>query len=252
MSWLREVKIQLDAVGLNVSGTAPGEYGEVLLPGCAAVVVFASGGTLLWESFLDDVRAHPEHLTGSDHPLDDYVARQIARVDARPPTSRRWIRCGAKPEGFLDFRPLARAAGLGWPSRLGLLLHPEFGPWIGLRAACLTTEALPVDEPLPEEGPCETCDAPCASACPGGAFQQGPLDIHRCAAFHVESEICHGRCDARLACPQGAIHRHAPLQHHYHNARLTGRKLLAEACGIYDDPRKGQGPEWRAWASARK
>jgi hypothetical protein len=74
------------------------------------------------------------------------------------------------------------------------------------------------------------------------------MNIHRCASFHLESDACHGRCHARLSCPVGSEHHHGTLQHHYHNARGTGRRLLAASVGITDDARTGDGPHWAAWA----
>ena len=102
---------------------------------------------------------------------------------------------------------------------------------------------------LGESGPpLFTCPGHCASACPAGAFDGGRLNIRRCAAFHVQSRDCHGRCHARLACPEGVAHRHGTLQHHYHNERVDGRRMLAAALGITDDTRAGEGPHWAAWA----
>ncbi|MFT5686863.1 MAG: ferredoxin, partial [Myxococcota bacterium] len=244
MNWVDEIRASLGKAGLNVFGVADGRGLDHILPGCRSVVVFASGGTALWEAMCVNLSAHPAHLTDEDHPLDAFVARSIAAADPTPPASRRWVRCAAQPEAFVDFRPLAHGAGMGWTSRLGLLLHPEFGPWLGLRAACFTTEALPVSGPVSGENPCDACPGHCASACPGGVLSEGPLNIRQCAAFHLTSDACHGRCHARLACPVGARHRHGTLQHHYHNERIDGRGLLAEALGITDDARSGVGPHW--------
>ncbi|MFT4974576.1 MAG: hypothetical protein ACI8S6_000459 [Myxococcota bacterium] len=247
MNWLSPLQDSLSAVGLNVSGVTDGRPYEEQLAGCRSVVVFASGGRALWEAFVADAQANPGHLTDHDHPFDDFVARAIRAADPDPPPSRRWIRCAAEPEAFLDFRPLALGAGLGWRSKTGLLLNPEHGLWLGMRAACLTTEVLPQQAALSGEGPCGDCPGYCADACPGGAFPEGRLQIRACAAFNVASEVCHGRCDARLACPEGAVHRHGPLQHHYHYARDTGRPMLAEVLGV-EDGRSGLGPQWAAWS----
>ena len=240
-----------DAAGLTASGVADGREHQDLLPGCRSVLVFASGGVALWEALLADLRAHPAHLTDSAHPLDDFIARQIDAIDPptlRPPT-RRWIRCAAEPEQFIDFRPLAHDAGLGWPSRMGLLLHPTYGLWMGMRAACFTTEALPLDAPLAGEGPCPTCPAPCASACLGDAFREGRMQIRRCATFNTTSAACHGDCAARRACPEGAAHRYGALEMHYHYARDTGRRALAAAAQIGgDDAHEGRNPRWSEWA----
>ncbi len=246
MSWTEDVPRALAEVGLNVVGVADGRGHEAVLPGCRSVLVFASGGTALWEAMCADLAAHPTHLSAETHPLDAFVARAITSADPAPPASRRWIRCAAEPEAFVDFRPLARDAGLGYSGRMGLLMHPEHGPWVGLRAACFTTEVLAVDGPLTGEGPCPGCPGHCAQACPGGAFPEGSLDIRKCATFHRRSDRCLGQCEARLACPEGAASRHGALQHRYHYDRRGGRVALAAALGI-DDERVGVGPHWGEW-----
>ena len=242
------IKKELNGIGLNVVGVADGRPYESLLPGCRSVVVFASGGRDLWNAFYADLKAHPEHLVAEDHPFDAFVARGVAAVDPKPDSTRRWVFCAARSDVFVDFRLLAHRAGLGWTSVMGLLLHPRYGLWIGLRAACFTSDVLPRGDALSGEGPCASCSKPCMASCPGEAFPDGALDIHRCARFHLESESCHGRCHARLACPVGHEYRHSALQHHYHNARATGRIELARRLGIEDDRREGEGPYWEEWS----
>jgi hypothetical protein len=234
--------------GLNHSGVADGRPYQQILPGCQSVVVFASGGTRLWECLLTDLRANPEHLTHEPNPLDAYVQRTLAQLDPTPDSSRLWVRCAATAEHFVDFRPLAQEAGLGWPSRLGLLIDTHWGPWVGLRAACFTTETLATDGPRVGPGPCEGCEAPCQSACPAEAVQPAGWDVERCSRFHLESTRCLGTCHARLACPVGEKHRHGDLQHRYHNDRVNGRPALALSLGIEGDHHEGAGPFWGDWS----
>jgi len=242
---------KLDAIGLNVWGIASGESWQEILPGCQSVIVFASGGTALWDAFVQDILQHPTHLTECDHPLDAFVARTIQTVDPSPPPNRRWVRCAADAETFVDFQQLSADANMGFESRMGLLIHPQYGLWIGLRAAYFTTTRLQVPSNLNKSHPCEPCDAPCIRACPGEAFPNDEWDVHRCAAFHVESDACHGICHARCACPIGTNHRHKPLQHHCHNARNSGRKKLAAHLNIVNDTINGIGPHWEAWSKKR-
>ena len=74
-------------------------------------------------------------------------------------------------KGGLFLKDAAVLSGMGIIGRNNLLLHPEWGPRIRLRAILLegdfqTTEAL--------EGftPCETCEVFCQKACPVKAFPQ--------------------------------------------------------------------------------
>ena len=240
--------------GLDRSAVAPGDDLQHLLPGCRAAVVYGSGRRL-WETFLDDLRAHPAHLMAEAHPLDAFVRRLVHAADPSPPPSRRWIFCGAAgdphEQTLIDFRMLAHAAGLGWKSRIGLLLHPEAGPWLGLRAACLTTDALetlPVTGSLAGEGPCGGCPAPCVTACPAAAIHPAEgWQVGPCARHQGQSSSCEAGCLSRSACPVGAAHRYDSLQLHYHSHRPTGRAALAAHLGIADG-REGIGPRWEVWA----
>lgn len=219
-----------------------------MLPGCRSVVVFGNGGPAMWRAFLDQHRG----ARLSQHPLDDWVQAAIERADPSPDSARIWVRAAATEDRFVDFRPLAVAAGLGWSSRLGLVLHPRFGPWMGLRAACFTTEALTPTGPLPSASPCAACPAPCATACPGAAISQDAaveraFDIGACARQHQVADTCATRCGARAACPEGSAHAYSPLQQHYHSSRSTGRPLVEAALGSPAGALTGLDPGWSDW-----
>ncbi len=254
----------LAAAGLDLQGVAAADAPAVqaLLPGAQSVVVLGSGGGRLWAGLCDAIRADPAVLRDAAHPLDAHVAGLVRAADAAlGPLPRRWVLCGAvdlapaaddAPPPFLDFRALAHAAGLGHPSRLGLLIHPTVGPWLGLRAALLLAAPLPPTGPLPGAGPCPGCAAPCAAACPVAAVPApGAPDrfaIRACARHRADGG-CPTACAARNACPEGAAHRYTALEQHYHDNRRTGRPALAEALGVADDPLPGLGPQWAAWAA---
>lgn len=245
MTRLDPVTDALAGIGVDLRGVADGRAFDHLLPGCRSVVVFGNGGAALWDSMVEAIRADNRLLVGTDHPLDDHVQRTL---DAAPPSaSRRWIRCAATEPVMVDFRSLAVAAGLGHASRMGLLIHPDFGLWNGLRAACFTTEELPVTGPLPGPNPCDGCPAPCADACPGGAFPIHDWDPRVCASFHVASPTCRGSCASRRACPVGADHAYGPLQERYHSWRQAGRVQLATELGIHDRGITSPG-SWERWA----
>ena len=245
--WLVNVFNALKPIGLNVVGVTDGRPHQSLLPDCQSAVVIGNGGTALWDHFIEDLKVNPNHLSQHQHPFDDFVKRSIETADPNPPKSRRWIRCAAEPEAFVDFRPLAESAGLGFSSTMGLLIHPEYGLWTGLRAVLLTTEKLPEMSAVQGESPCQTCtEQPCITACPAGAVQPTGWKVKICAKFHEDSQVCHGQCHSRLSCPVGAAHRHGPLQHQYHNARQSGRKALSEHLGV-SDRFGGLDPNWSDW-----
>ena len=223
-----QIRRQLADVGLNVWGVADGRPYANWMPGCASVVVVGNGGRHLWEGFELAMRQRPDRLRERSHPFDAYVAEHLARSGAQDGVNRRWVRCASDAPTPLDFRTLARQAGLGHPSRLGLLLHPTFGPWFGLRAACFTTEVLTPSVPPVGESPCEGCPAPCVTSCPGRAFAPD-LRIDRCVAQRAADPVCAVHCASRAACPSGRSHAYGDRQHRYHSApQATRRRWLAE------------------------
>lgn len=71
--------------------------------------------------------------------------------------------------GGIYLKDAAVLAGLGCIGRNNILITPEFGPRVRLRA-------LTLDSSLPSSGPsdfdpCESCPEYCRSACPQGAFE---------------------------------------------------------------------------------
>lgn len=233
-AWLQALGSHLAAHGLDRLGVADGAPHGAVLAGCRSVVVVGNGGRALWEGLLAAVRAEPA-LAEAPHPLDAYVARVLA--EAPVPVPGRWVACAAESPVPLDFRTLGLHAGLGWPSRLGLLLHPEAGPWLGLRAAFFTPVALAPTGPLPGAGPCPTCPAPCMPACPIGAVGPEGVDWRASWAFRQRDDRCHGGCLAREACPEGRDHAYGAAQHRYHQHPPSRAALLiSEAARAPDRP----------------
>lgn len=72
--------------------------------------------------------------------------------------------------GGLYLKEAAIQAGLGCIGRNNLLVTPEFGPRVRLRAMTLSV-GLPPTGPI-DFDPCAGCDAPCLSHCPQGAFSE--------------------------------------------------------------------------------
>lgn len=191
-----------------------------LLPGARSALVLGSGGRALWQAF----RASPEHGRPGD-PLDamtERVAEQAARALDLPAAPAVPVLAHRAREGsYADFVALGREAGLGTPGRLGLLLHPEYGPWLSLRAALLTVRDLPGAGPIPGFDPCTGCPAPCAEACPGAALRPAPagFSVERCAAARAREPGCRSRCDARRACVLGRDHAYAAPAEAHHMSR---------------------------------
>jgi epoxyqueuosine reductase QueG len=258
---LNSIRASVAPLGLNHIGVMSVEAYDAgaraelqsahLCPGARSVVVMASGGPALWHAFVDWLKADPGRLARQAHPLDSFV--QTAKTRAAPvlgDADHQWFFAAAEARVHLDFRTMAVAAGLGAGSRLGLVLHPVYGPWIGLRAALFLDWELEATASAAES--CENCDAPCVAQCPGDAFVEGQWSVGRCADFHRVSTRCAQSCDARLACPVGADQVYPPLERLYHYDRAAGRVALRTEVGLPlgADRFEGIGPHWGDWAES--
>jgi len=253
-AWLAALRRQLGPAGLDHLGVVdvaewdarcrPETRSALIAPGARSIVVVASGGPALWQAFMAACRADPNPLLATAHPLDAFVRRAIQAADGDHP----WFYAAHDATLPLDFRTLAVLAGLGAPSRLGLVLDRRYGPWLGLRAAAFVPFELSPSPPAPDL--CQDCDAPCVTACPGDAFVDGRWSVGRCAAWHQASSDCEASCAAREACPVGAEHTYPPLERLYHYNRAQGRAALRTVLGLSaaSDPHAGSGPYWDAWS----
>jgi hypothetical protein len=233
----------LEAAGLGLAGVLsaaahdarvpPAWRCAALLPGARSAVVLASGGRSLFRAF----RAAPEARDGAADPLDRFVRRAVegavAALVAAGDASAAHFAFEERGGRFADFVALGLACGLGAPSRLGLLVHPRFGPWLGIRAVLLTARPLPArgGGAPPGFAPCEGCPAPCATACHGAAVAPaagGRFEVSACARTRAVEPACALRCDARRACPLGAEHAY-DADAEAHHMRAAARVALRSA-----------------------
>ncbi len=176
---------------------------DLLFPLARSALVLGAGGRALFDAF----ERSPEALFTQD-PLDAYTGR-IANACAAWPglgAARALLATERRDGVFADFVALGHAAGLGAPSRLGLLVHPTYGPWLSLRAVVLCERALLPTPELVAFMPCEGCPAPCADACHGAALAGARFDTAACLATRLREPACKARCDARRACVLGQEH----------------------------------------------
>ncbi|MDA7848177.1 reductive dehalogenase [Sulfurospirillum sp.] len=145
----------------------------------------------------------------------------------------------------------ATEAGLGQPSRMGLLITPEFGPLVRL-TKIFTNMPLIHDKPI-DFGVttfCETCKK-CARDCPSKAITEGPRsyearDIHnqagklqwmndhkKCFSYWHESAGDCGVCVATCPFSKGNIWIHDGVEWLIDNARFLDPVMLGmdEALG---------------------
>jgi len=140
-------------------------------------------GAVKWEeeeqTLLVFALSHPaerpelDWWVGEDDPPGNRMLMDIARklkeaAEAMEPTLRVFLKPYHVEKGGIYLKDAAVAAGLGCIGRSNLLVTPQFGPRVRLRAVGLNLD-------LPGSGastfdPCADCAAPCRSGCPQEAF----------------------------------------------------------------------------------
>ena len=81
-------------------------------------------------------------------------------------------------KGGIFLKDAAVLAGLGTIGMNNLLITPEFGPRVRLRALLLDAELAPAGQL--DFAPCAGCDMPCRSACPQESFKDGAYSRALC------------------------------------------------------------------------
>ena len=221
MSVARVVARLADA-GLALTGSIPiAEYdalvppswrSAVLAPGARSALVVGNAGRALWEHFT----VSPERALAED-PLDAYTRRVLGEAaGALAPEPAIGFYADRREGVYLPLVALAQRAGFGSPGRVGVLIHPVYGPWIAIRAVMLVAEALPFRAPTPFD-PCTGCPAPCASACHGRVVGPRGVDPAACHQARLTLSACALACDARSACVVGPEHAYSAEQIAHHS-----------------------------------
>jgi len=217
----------LARAGLGLSGTLPISAYDALVPpawraaelapGARGALVVGNAGRTLWDCF----ERSPERARDDD-PLDAYTRRALADASRLfEPEAAVAFYADRRDGRYLPLVALARRAGFGSPGRIGVLIHPEFGPWIALRAVLLVPESLP-ETSAPPFDPCTGCPAPCVAACVGVAVHESGLDARRCYDTRLANPACAGACAARSACVVGPEHAYSAAQLAHH-MKVRGR-----------------------------
>jgi methylmalonic aciduria homocystinuria type C protein len=194
--------------GLDLSARlAVADYNAVVppalrLPGDCALVV---GNTrALW----------PKFLASGKRLLDDYVMESVTAAAGDAPRAIRWAH---DVPATVAIQRAAAIAGLAYLAPSHLCVHPEYGPWIALRAVIV------LDEDAPPRAPAIAPPCDCARGC-GPAFERAMA-----AGEPRSTEELRARwrlwLDVRDACPVGRVHRYSEEQILFHYA---GRSPCAE------------------------
>jgi len=112
-------------------------------------------------------------------------------------------------KGGVFLKGAAILAGLGTIGKNNLLITPDFGPRVRLRAVLIGRELAQTGPG--EFNPCESCDMPCRRECPQKAFESGAFDRKRCSiqmridkfekgAAYLDAPVKYCR-NCELTCP---------------------------------------------------
>lgn len=101
--------------------------------------------------------------------------------------------------GGVYLKEAAIQAGLGCIGRNNLLVTPEFGPRVRLRAMTISVE-LPPTGPV-DFDPCLGCDAPCLKHCPQSAFSERIYTFEETGLRHLpgrDGHYCRASCAIQM------------------------------------------------------
>ena len=174
------------------------------------------GGTLVLigpdePAFWPHFTQGPEYQDGAADPLDRWSTR-ILHAIAEDVQGKAYFPFGGPP--YHPFFTWALDTGRFFASPIGFLVHDTRGLFASFRGAILLPEPIAA---APGQNPCTTCAAPCKTACPVGAFDDG-YNVDACKT-HINAPegadcIAQG-CRARRACPVYQGNRR-PMQAQHH------------------------------------
>jgi methylmalonic aciduria homocystinuria type C protein len=164
----------------------------------------------LWPKFLEAVRVS-EALRESEHPLNAYVTATTGRLLQALPVAHevRWAH-SSEPSPVAMQRA-SMIAGLAHTSPSYLSIHPEHGPWIGLRAAIVLDADYGPGEAVPAPDPCTPCPKPCLAALDIAVTASKNAPIGKKVSSRWKLWLA-----ARDACPLGRSSRYSDEQCEYH------------------------------------
>jgi epoxyqueuosine reductase len=158
------------------------------------------------------VRAQPEW--GGADPVDRWSRRVIGQI-ACDLGAKALFPFGGPP--YHPFYQWALRTGRVWDSPVRLLIQADQGLMVSFRGALALKERI--DIPPPTAKPCDTCPAPCLTACPPLALTKAGYDLPACHGYldSAEGQNCMMLgCAVRRACPVSARYARMPEHSSYH------------------------------------
>ena len=199
-----------------------------------SLVLLGNTGSSIWSKF----STSPELQDGLDNPLDRW-SKRIGDALATEVGGVAYYPFGGPP--YQPFIQWAQKAESLRPSKLGILLHPDYGLWHAYRLAIAFPDEL-VDVPVdalwdhqvanqPHRHACDTCqDQPCYNACPVDAFANDHYDVNRCVRYldaNPRATCNHSGCMARMSCPEAEQYRYVQPHALFHISQFVKARLNA-------------------------
>lgn len=194
-----------------------------------SIILAGFAGSGFWDILRAFLKNETEFAQSRIDWIDDYtriIFRSAEEILERSRVSYEVIFPFGARALSLDFMELGRIAGVGVDSLLGILLNPEYGPWISLRGAIITDlEFSNYDNPLKNFDPCPPCPKPCITACPAKTISDGGWAWEACIDYRLSTDTCTINCASRRACPYGKEHQYTEEQLvHHHKFVLSSVK----------------------------
>ena len=205
---LDAIAAQAQAAHLDILGGFACEDDPALPAGTRTLVMLGPREPGFWA----DVQASPEW--GGPDPVDRWSRRVVGQLACG---------LGAKalfPFGGPPWQPFytwALRTGAVWESPVRLLVHGQQGLFVSFRGALALKEAVAL--PVPPVRPCDSCAAPCLTACPVGALTGAGYNLPACHGFldGAGAQTCMtGGCIVRGTCPVSQAYARMPEQSAYH------------------------------------
>jgi epoxyqueuosine reductase QueG len=176
---------------------------EKFLAGIQTIVVV---GIHLYDIVLDTWSQPPG--SGKGYQFADQILEGICHFVADFLTRHDYASVTVPYAGLL-LKDIAAVAGMGPIGKNNLLLTPQFGPQVRLRAL-VTTAPLTCGTPVTTSEYCIACQR-CIDACPAKAFAKGSYDRDTCEAYQL-SHLQHLSDQSTIWC--NACIESCPVGHH--------------------------------------
>lgn len=219
----------LNNLGMEILGDFLAGSGEITSFATANIaytgILIASCGSQMWPHFYKS----SEFEDAEGDPLNRWSARVLGAIaqqfDAKLALPFK------KP--YQPFQQWAERAGGLTRSPLGMLIHPVYGLWFGLRGVLFfPTDQVDLSQLMRTKSSdsahdiCGAClDKPCLKACPVNAFGDDGLNVNACFS-HLDSiaapDCMSTGCAARAACPVAPGHTYGSDQLQFHMRAFRG------------------------------